>query len=88
MAPSPTEEVAPEVSPTPNDSPYLGQHIVQSGETLYMIGRAYQVLPQAIAEANNIADPNRISPGMVLNIPRVKWENIPSGPVAKPQFTP
>jgi LysM repeat protein len=80
---------APTAKPTDNNSPYMGKHTVQSGETLYMIGRAYGVFPQAIAEANNIADPSAIFPGQVLNIPKTRWPGgVPQGPVAKQQFEP
>ena len=65
----------------------MGQHTVRVGETLYSIGRAYGVSPQAIADTNNIGDPYTIYPGQNLNIPRVRWPGgVPPGPVAKVQF--
>ena len=79
----------PTTQPTSNNSPYMGQHTVASGETLYMIGRAYGVYPPAIADTNHISDPNSITPGMVLNIPKVRWPGgVPQGPTTKQQFEP
>jgi LysM repeat protein len=68
--------------------PVLGNHTVQYGESLYCIGRAYQVSPWAIAQQNMIPWPYRIFPGTVLQIPNVQWYNIPTGPVCVAQFTP
>lgn len=64
----------------------LGQHIVQRGETVYCIGRAYGVLPSAIAQANNLSATALLTPGQVLTIPSVRWANIPPGPACRPQF--
>jgi lipoprotein NlpD len=44
-------------------------HRVKSGETLYLIARAYNVNLQELAEANNIQDPNRIEAGGILFVP-------------------
>ncbi|MBA4396453.1 MAG: hypothetical protein C0394_03600 [Syntrophus sp. (in: bacteria)] len=44
-------------------------HRVKSGETLYLIARAYNVNMQELAEANNIQDPGRIEAGSVLFVP-------------------
>jgi LysM repeat protein len=44
-------------------------HVVQAGETIYSIGRLYGVAPQAIIDANNLANPNLIQPGDTLVIP-------------------
>ena len=80
---------APTAQPADKNSPYMGKHTVQSGETLYMIGRAYGVAPLAIASSNNIGEPYTIFPGQVLNIPRVRWPGgVPQGPTAKTQFEP
>ena len=46
-----------------------GWHWVVRGETLYSIGRLYNVSPWAIASANGLADPNRIYAGQRLYIP-------------------
>jgi LysM repeat protein len=85
---SPT--TVPTAKPTiDKSSPYMGKHTVRSGETLYSIGRAYGVFPQAIAESNNLGEPYTIFPGQTLNIPRVRWPGgVPQGPTAKTQFDP
>lgn len=44
-------------------------HRVKSGETLYLIARAYKVDVQELAEANNIEDPNRIETNSVIFVP-------------------
>ncbi|MFQ5342393.1 MAG: LysM peptidoglycan-binding domain-containing protein [Anaerolineae bacterium] len=49
--------------------PYPRTHYVQYGETLYSIGRLYNVDPYAIADANHLADPNYVKGGTVLYIP-------------------
>lgn len=63
----------------------LGTHVVQSGETLYCIGRAYGVDPWAIATHNGIVCPNCIYPGTSLEIPDAPTA-LPAGPVCVPQF--
>lgn len=45
-------------------------HVVQYGETLFAIGRAYGVSPWAIAQANGLINPNYIRAGQILVIPR------------------
>ena len=71
---------------TLNTPGVLGLHIVQPGDTLYCIGRAYQVDPIAIAQANSIDGYAVIVPGHALLIPATKWTNIPAGPLCRPQF--
>ena len=44
-------------------------HWVVRGETLFSIGRLYNVSPWAIASANRLANPNRIYVGQRLCIP-------------------
>lgn len=44
-------------------------HVVQPGETLYLIAVRYGVTVDTLAAANNITDPNRIYVGQVLVIP-------------------
>lgn len=87
----PTTEETVTSTPTPIVTPVpvgatLGMHKVRWGETLYCIGRAYQVEPYAIAKANGIWWPNIIFPGQKLTIPNVPWASIPAGPVCKTQF--
>lgn len=64
----------------------LGQHTVKQGETLYCIGRAYGVRPDAIASANGLNRLARLSVGQVLTIPPVAWAAVPAGPVCVAQF--
>lgn len=45
-------------------------HTVQPGETLFRISQRYGVSLQAIASANNLADPNLIAAGSQLVIPQ------------------
>ena len=66
----------------------VGEHRVAEGETLSCIGRAYGVLPKAIADANGIEVTAVLSAGQVLKIPRVSWTNIPYGVTCRPQFSP
>lgn len=49
--------------------PHGTVYIVQPGDTLSAIGARYDVDWQAIARANNLADPDRIYPGQRLYIP-------------------
>ena len=76
----------PGVTPTPVSYQILGNHTVQSGESLYCIGRAYGISPWAIATQNSIPWPYTIYAGKVLAIPNVPWLNIPSGPICIRQF--
>lgn len=52
--------------PTPPPSTV---HIVQRGETLFMIAQQYGVTPEAIVHANGISDPRQIYVGQPLVIP-------------------
>lgn len=57
------------------------QHTVQRGETLYKIGLKYNLTWDKIAEANGIANPNKIYAGQVLCIPVSSSSTPPSGSV-------
>lgn len=85
--PTATPELPTSAPPTPiTPGAVLGQHIVQSGETLFCIGRAYGVHPEAIALANQL-DPNTtVALGQVLQIPAEQWTDIPPGAACPPQF--
>jgi LysM repeat protein len=63
----------------------LGHHNVHAGETLFCIGRAYQVDPWAIALENTIVNVNVIHPGDTLVIPDVPVD-LPPGHTCTPQF--
>lgn len=45
------------------------EHVVQPGETLSAIAKAYDVTTKVIIQANRISDPNRLSVGQKLFIP-------------------
>lgn len=47
-----------------------GTHTVQPGETISQIAARYQVKVEAIAEANQLKDPNSIRTGQKLIIPK------------------
>ena len=48
------------------------RHRVAPGESLYRIGKAYGVAPEALARANGIQDATRIEVGQVIVIPRAR----------------
>jgi LysM repeat protein len=52
-------------TPVPGGTTYT----VQSGDTVYSIGRKFARSPAAIINANNLVNPNHIFPGQVLTIP-------------------
>ncbi len=74
----PTPQIQP-TAPAPG-SPIV--HTVKPGETLFSIGRQYNVNPYAIAAANNIPYPYIIYPGQQLTIPT---GSTPPGPNPPPQ---
>lgn len=58
-------------------------HTVQPGETLQSIGALYGVSPDDLAALNNLADPNSLAVGQVLNV--APGTNMPAD---MPQFAP
>ncbi len=72
--------------PTRTAVPSIGTHRVVSGETLFCIGRAYGVIPAAIAAANRLGSGDRLIAGQVLAIPAARWVHIQAGPVCVAQF--
>ncbi len=62
----PTAEPAVPATALPSGSQ---TYIVNRGDTLYTIGLKFGVTSKAIQEANNISNPDRISPGQELIIP-------------------
>jgi LysM repeat protein len=92
--PALTNTVAPIPSPLPavTSAPaavsIAGEHFVVSGESLSCIGRAYGVVPNAIADANGITLTSTLVVGQRLKIPFAQWATIPPGPVCSPQFSP
>jgi LysM repeat protein len=67
----PPTEVPPTTAPVPTTAPSTGSttYTVQRGDTLYSIARRYGTTVEAIAAANGIANPSRISTGQTLKIP-------------------
>jgi LysM repeat protein len=72
-------------APSAQPAPILGVHTVAAGETLDCIGRAYKVVPGAIAQANGVT--GSVAPGQKLNIPAVAWLNPTGGTTCTAQFT-
>ena len=72
-APTPTatpeQPAAPTETPSPAPSPEPVVYVVRAGDALAAIAQAYGVSMQAIVEANDIADADRIEPGQELLIP-------------------
>lgn len=62
-----TETDPVEAAEPPPPEPVV--HIVQRGENLTLIARRYGVTVEAIMNANNLTNPNRIEAGMRLEIP-------------------
>ena len=56
-------------SATPTPSVEYVEYTVQPGDWIWQIARDFGVDPQAIIDANNLADPGSIDVGMVLKIP-------------------
>ena len=75
---------APTAYAKPSETTTICNHVVQPGETIYCIARAYGVSPWAIASYNGLVNPNCIYPGQVLAIPNV-YLSIGAGPTCAPQ---
>lgn len=59
-----------EEPPAPSPSVKLAQHIVQQGETLFLLARKYNTTVARILRVNpDIEDPDVIQTGMVINLP-------------------
>lgn len=56
----------------PTSSQYERLHVVQPGETVMQIADLYGLTVADIAQANNLANPNVLSAGTMLLIPRTK----------------
>ncbi|MCP4358798.1 MAG: LysM peptidoglycan-binding domain-containing protein [Chloroflexi bacterium] len=83
--PPPTSPPTTAVPPLPTATAPPGgsiTYVVQPGDTLYAIARRYGTTVNAIAAANNIANPNLIYVGQVLIIPT--GSNPPPQPTATP----
>jgi lysozyme len=74
---------APAAYASPSEA-VICSHVVQPGETIYCIARAYGVDPWAIASQNGLVNPNMIHPGQVLSIPDA-YKTLPAGPTCTSQ---
>lgn len=78
----------PPKPPPPEPPPPQRTHVVKSGETLSGIAGQYNVTPQAIQQANDLADPNVIYEGQVLKIPPPGATPPPAPPAPEPEPAP
>ena len=67
--PAPTPESSSAPASTPSSTVGQRIHVVQEGETLSGIARAYDVTADELAQANGLDDPNAIRVGQALVIP-------------------
>ena len=69
--PTPSASSLPTPTPTPSlvPTPAIREYVVQAGDTLTAIAQQYSVTVTALAEFNQITDPNVISVGQRLQIP-------------------
>ncbi len=69
--PTPVASNLPAPTPTPSlaPTPTIREYVVQAGDTLTAIAEQYSVTVTALAEFNQITDPNVISVGQRLQIP-------------------
>ncbi len=86
-APPPTFTPAPTQAPgtggpLPPTPVGVGTHTVQGGETLFSIARRYNTTVAALAQLNNIVNPNLIYVGQQLRVPQ------PNAPAPTPQPAP
>lgn len=61
-----------EATNAPSSRPQFGQgdtHVVRPGETLFAVGRAYDLNPFTIAEHNRLSEPYALKVGQTLRIP-------------------
>ena len=64
--------------PTPEPTPEMPVYVVQPGDTLFGIAQRFGSTVEAIAAANDIADPSLIEVGQKLVIPTSQPELVPS----------
>ena len=69
--PTPSASSLPTPTPTPSlvPTPAIREYVVQAGDTLTAIAQQFSVTVTALAEFNQITDPNVISVGQRLQIP-------------------
>lgn len=76
--------ITPTVYAKPVEWTTICYHVVQPGETIYCIARAYGVNPWAITDYNGIGNVNLIYAGQVLAIPDA-YASLPPGPTCAAQ---
>ncbi len=59
----------PQATAVPTTAGTPASHTVQAGETLFSIARLYNITPEELAVANNLANVNQLDVGQVLVIP-------------------
>jgi LysM repeat protein len=64
-----TPVFATTTTPSATSTPEPVIHVVRSGDSLLQIARTYGVTTQALLQANNLSDPNRIIVGQRLIVP-------------------
>ena len=64
------------------------KHVVAAGETLGQVARRYGVSIGALAEANNVTNPNTLRPGQELIIPGVTETAAANRPPEPTRYTP
>jgi len=79
--------IAPAANAKPVAWTTIRYHVVQPGETIYCIARAYGVAPWAISVHNGLMRPDLIRPGQRLAIPNA-YASVPAGPTCTPQWHP
>ncbi len=78
VTPWPTGTPAPTPPPTPSPTPLI--HTVQSGDTLGGLAERYDVSVEDLMAANNLLNPDVLSPGQVLIIPAPGYAATQSAP--------
>jgi LysM repeat protein len=69
LVPTSTPTLVQPLVPSPGQSPTPIYHVVQPGETLFLITQRYGVPLDQVIAANGIANPDRIEVGQVIIIP-------------------
>ncbi len=85
---APVLEPAPEPAPQLTEAPAATIHKVKPGETLYSLGRSYQLTHVAIANANDLSPDASLRIGQTIRIPAegklVQQAAMPDAPAGEP----
>jgi membrane-bound lytic murein transglycosylase D len=63
------QEIPPPASKAEKTASFEGMHVVRKGETLWSLGKRYDVDPQALAKANNMELDHILREGKALKVP-------------------